>query len=122
MTSETPQSVPDSEPSRAPSRHEGGSICPNCGAPSVHRSHRKGLTERLLCLTGARVRRCHACNVRFARLFRSTVYIDDARRVLRRAAILFLTLAGAALVLLMLWRMNKQAAIGPSDVHLEIPA
>jgi hypothetical protein len=68
------------------------------------------------------VRRCHACNVRFARLFRSTVYIDDARRVLRRAAILFLTLAGAALVLLMLWRMNKQAAIGPSDVHLEIPA
>jgi hypothetical protein len=69
------------------------------------------------------VRRCHACNVRFARLFSSAVYIDDARRALRRAAILFLMLAGAALVLLvMLWLMNKRAAIGPSDVLLEIPA
>ena len=98
----------------SPRRH--GSICPNCGTPGVHRSHRKGLTERLLSLAGARVRRCHACNVRFARLFSSTVYIDDARRALRRAAILFLMLAGAALVLLvMLWLMNKQAAIGPSD-------
>ena len=114
MTPETPP--------QAPARHEGG-ICPNCGAPAVHRSHRKGLTERLLSLAAARVRRCHACNVRFARLFSSTLYIVDIRRLLRRAAILFLMLAGAALVLVvMLWLMHKQAAIGPSDGSLKPPA
>jgi hypothetical protein len=113
MTPETPPSA---------TRHE-GSICPSCGAPGVHRSHRKGFTERLLALVGARVRRCHACNVRFARLFSSTVYIDDARRVLRRVSLVFLMLAGAALVLIiMLWLMHKQAAIGPSDVLLQVPA
>lgn len=62
--------------------------------------------------------RCHACNVRFARLFRSVVHIDNARR----AATLLLMLAGAVLVpLVMLWLMNKQAAIGPSDALLEMP-
>ena len=125
MTSETPQRACDSEAPQAPSRHHGG-ICPNCGTPGVHRSHRKGLTERLLSLAGARARRCHAChacNGWFARLFSSTVHTDDARRALRRAAILLLMLAGAALVLLdMLWLMNKQAAISPSEVLLEFPA
>jgi hypothetical protein len=96
-----------------------GSVCPGCGAPKVHRSHRKGLVEQMLSLVGARVRRCHACNLRFARLFSSTVYIDDARRLIRRAAIVLLMAAGAVLVLVvMLWLMNKQAAIGPSDVLL----
>jgi len=109
-------------PPNALSRHE-GSPCPNCGSASVHRSHRKGLTERLLALVGARIRRCHACNVRFARLIKSAVYIDDARRVLRRAALLLLMIAGAALILaLMLWLMNKQAAIGPSEGLLKPPA
>ena len=99
----------------APSRHEGTS-CPSCGALSVHRSHRKGITERLLALVGAKIRRCHACNARFARLFNSAVYIDDARRALVRAAILLLMLAGTTVVVLvMLWFMRKQAAIGPSD-------
>jgi hypothetical protein len=104
------------------SRHE-GSPCPNCGSLSVHRSHRKGLTERLLAVAGARIRRCHACNVRFARLFNSAVYIDDARRTFRRAALIVLMVAGAAVVLfVMLWLMRKQAAIGPSDCRLETPA
>jgi hypothetical protein len=97
-----------------------GSICPNCGAPKVHRSHRKGLSERLLALLGARVCRCHACNLRFARLFSSTVYVDDARRLLRRAALVLSIAAGTALVLIvMLWLMNQQAAIGPSDARLQ---
>jgi hypothetical protein len=107
---------PEADP--APNRRE-GSICPNCGAPGVHRSHRKGFTERLLSLVGARVRRCHACNVRFARLFSSTLYVADIRHALRRAAFLLLMLAGAAFVLVvMLWLMRKQAAIGPSDAML----
>lgn len=101
-----------------PSRHE-GSACPSCGALSVHRSHRKGITEHLLAVIGAKIRRCHACNARFARLFSSAVYIDDARHALVRAAILLLMLAGATVVVLvMLWFMRKQAAIGPSDCLL----
>ena len=102
----------------APSRHE-GSPCPSCGALSVHRSHRKGITEHLLAVIGGRIRRCHACNARFARVFSSAVYIDDARHVLLRAALLLMMLAGAAVVVLvMLWFMKKQAAIGPSDCLL----
>ena len=101
-----------------PSRHE-GSACPSCGAMSVHRSHRKGMTEHLLAIVGAKIRRCHACNARFARLFNSAVYIDDARRALVRGALLLLMLAGATVVVLvMLWFMKKQAAIGPSDCLL----
>jgi len=103
------------------SRHE-GSACPNCGALNVHRSHRKGITEHLLAIVGARIRRCHACNARFARLFNSAVYIDDARRALLRAGILLLMIIGAAVVVLvMLWFMKKQAAIGPSDCFLRLP-
>jgi hypothetical protein len=80
------------------------------------RSHRKGLTERLLFFVGARVRRCRACDVRFARLFSSTVYIDDARRVLRRVAIVLCMATGVVLVLITVLRLiNEQAAIRPSD-------
>ena len=81
------------------------------------------MSERLLAIVGARIRRCHACNVRFALLFNSVIYIDDGRRALRRVALLLLLmLAGAALVILvMLWFMNKQAAIGPSDCRLVAP-
>lgn len=117
----TAQSTPvaAAEPPQTPSRHS-GSVCPNCGAPSVHRSHRKGLTERLFVVVGARIRRCHACNARFARLFTSAVYMDDASRAIRRAALLLLMLAGALFVIIaMLWFMNKQAAIGPSDCRME---
>ena len=73
----------------------------------------------MLAVVGAKIRRCHACNARFARLFNSAVYIDDARRALVRAALLLLMLAGATVVVLvMLWFMKKQAAIGPSDCLL----
>lgn len=112
---------PDATPSQVPSRHE-GSPCPNCAAPNVHRSHRRGLTEHLLAVVGAHIRRCHSCNVRFARVFSSAVYIDDARRLLRRIALFVLMLLGAALVIAtMLWLMRKQAAIGPSDGRLAPP-
>ena len=104
--------------------HHEGSPCPSCGALKVYRSRRKGATERLLAIVGARIRRCHACNVRFAMLFNSAVYIDDGRRALRRVALLMLLmLAGAALVVLvMMWFMKKQAAVGPSDCLLIPPS
>jgi len=94
--------------------------CPSCGAIKVYRSRRKGITERLLAVVGARIRRCHACNVRFALLFNSALFIDDGRRALRRATLLvLLMLTGVALVgLMMLWFMGRQAAVGPSDCLL----
>jgi len=102
----------------ASTRHEGGP-CPNCGALNVHRSHRKRATEHLLAIVGAKIRRCHTCNVRFVRLFATPVYIDDVHRALRRVALLLLMIAGAAVVILtMLWFMKKQAPIGPSDCLL----
>lgn len=102
-----------------PSRREGGP-CPSCGALQVCRSHRKGIPEHLLAIVGARIRRCHACNVRFARLFNSVIYIDDGRRPLHRAVLLLL--AGAVLVVLvMVWFMKKQESIGPSDGLLYPP-
>jgi len=111
--------MPESDPPS--SRHE-GSPCPSCGALNVHRSHRRGMTESLLAIVGAKIRRCHVCNVRFARFFNSAVYIGDARRALLRIALLLLMLAGAAVVILvMLWFMKKQAAIGPSDCLLRAP-
>ncbi len=46
--------------------------------------------------------------------------MDDASRAIRRAALLLLMLAGALFVIIaMLWFMNKQAAIGPSDCRME---
>jgi len=119
MASVPPAPSPVAAPNSTATRHE-GSLCPNCGALSVHRSHRKGTTEHLLAVVGARMRRCHSCNVRFARLFFSNVYMDDARRALRRLALLLIMLVGAGLVILvMLWFMRKQAAIGPSDCLIE---
>ena len=77
----------------------------------------------MLAIVGARIRRCHACSVRFAMLFNSAVYIDDGRRALRRATLLLLLmLAGVALVgLVLLWFTKKQAAVGPSDCLLTSP-
>jgi len=43
-----------------------GRICPSCKGKRVHRSHRKGLLERvLLPLIGRRPYRCRDCGHRF---------------------------------------------------------
>jgi hypothetical protein len=40
--------------------------CPSCGSPNVHRSHRKGLVERvILPLLHLRPYRCEDCDARF---------------------------------------------------------
>ncbi len=108
--------------SSTPARHE-GSPCPRCGALKAHHTHRKGNTEYLLAFLGGRIRRCHACNLRFARLFDSVVYIEDARRVVRAAALSLLMLVGAALfTLLLLWLMKGQTAPTAPECRLESPA
>jgi len=98
------------------STHRKGAICPRCGADRVHRSHRRDPAEKALSLLGARICRCHACEARFARVASSTLYMDDARRLLRRLRVLALAIAGILLVLAVVsWSIENQAAPPPSD-------
>jgi hypothetical protein len=77
----------------------------------VYRSHRRGFTERALSLAGLKIRRCHACNLRFARFGGSVALVQDVQRVLRRLAQLALVLLGAAFILAtVLWLSARQAA------------
>jgi ssDNA-binding Zn-finger/Zn-ribbon topoisomerase 1 len=81
-------------------RHrEEGAVCPKCGALRVHRSHRKGFAERALAVaaTGG-IRRCHACEARFALFGNSIIYVEDARRVMRMFARAAVLVASAGLV------------------------
>ncbi len=88
-----------------------GRACPLCGSNRVYRSHRRGLTERVIALAGFKIRRCHACNVRFIRFGRSFVLLADVRRATSWCARWALGLAGAVLVLAaILWLSVRQAA------------
>ena len=90
--------------------------CPRCGSPRVYRSHRRGLLERLLSLVGLKIRRCHACNLRFTRFGGSTLVIEDCERALRRLALVGLMAVGAVAVLaVMMWLNAKQAAFPPDQ-------
>jgi hypothetical protein len=85
-------------------------LCPSCGSESVRRSHHKCLAEQCVSLLGARWRRCLDCHVRFARLWNTTIYAADARRLMRRAVLIGLMAAGTLVVVAaMKWLMNKQA-------------
>ena len=54
-------------------------ICPNCGSEAIHRSKRRGASERVwFSLLGVFPYRCSACQTRFRR------YHPDLRRDLRR--------------------------------------
>lgn len=60
---ETPVFV--STHSKKEKRKHTGRECPRCGEEAVHRSHHRGLIERIRkFLTGKRVYRCHACEWR----------------------------------------------------------
>lgn len=85
--------------------------CPRCGSTRVHRSRRRGFTEHALSLVGLKMRRCHACGLRFTRLGDSVILPTDVSRGLRRLRQLALAAAGAVLVLgLLLWFTAQQAA------------
>jgi nitrate reductase NapE component len=66
--------------------------CPACGALVNHRSHRRGLLERLIIYTGGRIRRCEACSARFVRFGSSAALMEDVRQMNQRAVALFLKL------------------------------
>ena len=78
------------------------SSCPHCSSDRVHRSRRRGFTEHALSLLGLRIRRCHACSLRFAQFGATVILIPDARRFLLRLALVSLALLALALVLALL--------------------
>jgi ssDNA-binding Zn-finger/Zn-ribbon topoisomerase 1 len=80
-------------------RPEEGAACPRCGALRVHRSHRRGLSERALAMAGnGGIRRCHACQARFALFGNSIIYVEDARRAMRTFARVAVLVASAGLL------------------------
>jgi len=91
--------------------------CPRCGSDRVHRSHRRGSLEHVLRLAGFKIRRCHACGLRFTRFGGSVIVISDLRRALLRIAQITLALVAAALVLaVVLWFSMRQAS-PPSSLN-----
>jgi len=86
--------------------------CPRCGSRRVYRSHRRGFIEHALALLGLKMRRCHACHLRFTRLGGSVLLVSDIERLLRRLALAALVLAGLALSLAaMFWFSARQASL-----------
>lgn len=85
--------------------------CPQCGSLRVYRSHRRGGCERVLRWMGLKIRRCHACGLRFTRYGGSVILIADVERTLRGLVQLAVALAGTLLVVAaMLWLTARQAA------------
>ena len=96
-------------------------VCPKCGSSRIHRSHRCGVGEHLLALTGLKSRRCHECNVRFVTIGQSVLFRKDIDRLVRGVSIV--ALAGVALLLvvgLVVWLSRKEAA--PSPTARAMPA
>ena len=106
-----PTSTRTTEPVYRPSRQP----CPQCGAKRVYRSQRRGFTERALALVGLKIRRCHACDLRFTRLGGSVLQMADVERLLRRLALMALMIGGLILILAAvisygIWRASQAEA------------
>ena|SRR5438270_2628131 len=95
--------------------------CPKCGSTKIHHSHRRTLSERAASVLGAKMKRCHECNVRFVQLHGSTLLGADFQVVIRRMAWIALTiLALFAVLAAVVWFSGRQAA--PSDSSANYPA
>ena len=101
--------------------------CPKCGSIRVHRTHRRGLAERLLCLAGARVKTCHQCGLRFLRYHGLSLPMADTLRFFRRLSFLMVAIIGVVLVLVAIAWYGKRSAeeVGqvskPVDMRMEGP-
>ncbi|MGO9096439.1 MAG: hypothetical protein ACLQGV_14615 [Bryobacteraceae bacterium] len=82
-------------------------VCPACGVSRLYRSHRRKPLDWAFSLVGARLRRCHACNTRFFRLFAWTIPTRSAHRFVRKLATFALILAAAAIVALILLSLGS---------------
>ena len=109
-------------------KHTGGTIrgilnesqgmsltCPKCGSSRIHRSHRRTLAERLSLLLAAKMKRCHECNFRFVQLYGATLLLSDLQRSVRKLAWTgVIVMALLAVLAIVVWFSNKQAAYTPS--------
>jgi hypothetical protein len=103
----TPESIKASETGRA---------CPRCNDENVHRSRRRGSIEYLISLVGFRIRRCHACNLRFATLGDSTLLAADVQKSMRKVYLFVFTAVALVTVLgLVLWFSARQSAYAPDQ-------
>jgi transposase-like protein len=89
--------------------------CPKCGSSRIHRSHRRTFGERLGLLLAAKMKRCHECNFRFVQLYGSTLLLSDLQRAVRKLAwTAIIIMALLAVLAIVVWFSNKQAAFSPS--------
>jgi hypothetical protein len=89
--------------------------CPKCGSSRIHRSHRRTLAERLGLLLAAKMKRCHECNFRFVQLYGATLLLSDLQRSVRKLAWTgVIVMALLAVLAIVVWFSNKQAAYTPS--------
>ncbi len=83
--------------------------CPQCGSERVHRSRRRGVTEKVIALVSLKIRRCHECNTRLASFGNSVLLLKDLNRFLRKATML--AVMGVAMVLvvaIVVWFSRKE--------------
>jgi hypothetical protein len=93
--------------------HPVAGVCPACGVARVYRSHRRKPLDWAFSLVGARLRRCHACNTRFFRLFAWTIPSRSAHRFARKLGAFVLILAAAAIVALILLTFGAHFSTAP---------
>jgi Na+/citrate or Na+/malate symporter len=67
-------------------------------------------------LLAAKMKRCHECNFRFVQLYGSTLLLSDLQRAVRKLAwIAIIIMALLAVLGIVVWFSNKQAAFSPSE-------
>ena len=94
-------------------------VCPRCKSERIHRSHRRGVLERLLSVLGLKARRCHECNTRFVAIGKSTLYRSDVEFVLRKISLVVLSAAAvlAAVMAVLCFSRTQETPSTPAAVH-----
>lgn len=93
------------------------SRCPKCNSERVHRSHRRGVMERIAAVFGFKSRRCHACSARFVTMGNSALFRRDAEVILQKIALALLgALTITAVVLAVLWFSREREASAGAEL------
>jgi len=85
-------------------------VCPKCKSTRVHRSHRRGLQDRVFSLLGGQLRRCHDCRTRQVGFEYLTVPLGIGQFNVERAAAFVLAVA---ICLIAAWVLMKRLNLPP---------
>ena len=77
--------------------------CPWCRSHRVHRSHRRGVFDRVLFTLGAEIRRCHDCRFRYAVFASLAVPLGDPESMARRWTGLAVMSSGFGVGVVLVW-------------------